>query len=137
MAGTNTGPLGIPAGGPWFVFPFSGTIQRQSNPLLAIGLAKAGWLGFATQADAKAYASKQSVAAQTNSAVSSVGGAVTDTTNFLSRLADPAVWLRVAEVALGLVLIAVGVAKISSTAMPAATKLAKNAAKLGEVAALA
>jgi hypothetical protein len=48
-------------------------------------------------------------------------------TDFLSRLSRGSTWIRVAEVALGLVLIAVGVAKMTS-AVPAATKLAKAVA---------
>jgi len=125
---SNTGPFGIPPGGPWFVFP-TGTIQRQSNPVAAEALTKVGWIGFPTQADAKAYADLLHQAGH------AVGGAVTSTTDFLSRLTDPNTWIRVAEVALGLVLIAVCIAKLTN-AVPAATKVAKGAARAGEVAAI-
>ena len=127
-ANSNTGPFGIPPGGPWFVFP-TGTIQRQSNPIAAEALTKVGWIGFPTQADAKAYADALHGLGKT------VTGAVTSTTDFLSRLTDPNTWIRIAEVVLGLVLIAVGVAKLTN-AVPIATKVAGGAAKVGKVAAL-
>lgn len=127
-ANSNTGPFGIPPGGPWFVFP-SGTIQRQSNPIAAEALTKVGWIGFPTQADAKAYADTLHSIGKT------VTGAVTSTSDFLSRLTDPNTWVRIAEVVLGLVLIAVGVAKLTN-AVPVATKVASGAAKVGSVIAL-
>lgn len=124
-ANSNTGPFGIPPGGPWFVFP-TGTIQRQSNPIAAEALTKVGWIGFPTKADAEAYVSALHGLGKT------VTGAVTSTTDFLSRLTDPNTWVRVAEVVLGLVLIAVGIAKLTN-AVPAATRVA---ARVGKVAAL-
>jgi hypothetical protein len=47
-----------------------------------------------------------------------------DIKGFLSALANPNTWLRVAEVGLGVILLAVGVAKLTN-AIPAATKIAK------------
>jgi hypothetical protein len=44
-------------------------------------------------------------------------------TDFLQRLGQASTWIRVAEVALGLILIAVGVAKITHV-VPIATKIA-------------
>jgi hypothetical protein len=134
--GSNSGPLGIPPGGPWFVYPLSGTIQQQNNKILAQGLATAGWVGFPTQALAKTAAETMVGPKDAAAAVGGIKGAVTDTGDFLSRLTSAALWLRIAEVALGLILIAVGVAKLTN-ALPAATKVAKGAAKVGEVAALA
>lgn len=45
-------------------------------------------------------------------------------TDFLGRLTEANVWLRVAEVAIGVVLISVGLAKMTN-AVPAATKIAE------------
>jgi hypothetical protein len=45
-------------------------------------------------------------------------------TGFLSALANPNTWLRVAEVGLGVILLAVGIAKLTN-AVPVATKIAK------------
>lgn len=56
-------------------------------------------------------------------AASAATGSITD---FLSRLASGATWLRVAESVLGLVLIAIGLARITH-AVPIATKVAKTA----------
>ena len=68
-----------------------------------------------------------------------MGGVVTDPTtktihpvlqwteslvNFFGALLDPNTWLRIGEVALGLILIAVGTAKLTN-AFPSATKIAK------------
>jgi len=47
-------------------------------------------------------------------------------TDFLTRLTEASTWIRVGEVVLGLILIAVGVARITH-AVPIATKIAKTA----------
>lgn len=52
---SNTGPFGVPPGGPWFAYALTHKIQRQSNPALAFALANAGWIGFATKAEAQAF----------------------------------------------------------------------------------
>lgn len=49
--------------------------------------------------------------------------------DFLSRLTQANTWIRVGEVLLGIVLLAVGVARLTN-AVPAATKIAKTAAKV-------
>ncbi|MGH3223573.1 MAG: hypothetical protein ACRDPY_33635 [Streptosporangiaceae bacterium] len=46
--------------------------------------------------------------------------------DFFSKLGQPNTWIRVGEVALGLILLAVGVARITG-AVPLATKIAKTA----------
>jgi hypothetical protein len=108
------------------VFPDTGTIQRQSNPVLATGLVVAGWVGFPTQAAAKSYASTKSPAHAIDKAVSSTAG-------FLSELSSPNLWLRVAEVALGVVLIAVGLARLTH-AGPIVEKIASTAGKAAVLA---
>ena len=109
---SNTGPGGIPPGGPWFVNNASGTIQRQSNPILAEGLAQSGWTGFATQAEAKQFANKgpagaiKSVGQSAFSGINAVG-------DFANKLTQANTWLRIAEGLLGIVLIGVALAKLT------------------------
>lgn len=96
---------GASAYGPYFVFPLTGTIQRQSNPLLATGLITAGWLGFKTMQAAENYAHNHSVA----HAGDVVGKVVTGDYNSVIST-----WLvRIGEIALGIVLLAVGVAQLT------------------------
>jgi hypothetical protein len=92
--------------GPWFVQPETGTIQRQTNPVLAAGLAVL-WVGFSTEADAKAFASGNVVSTVKNDAgaAESAASAVPD---FLSRLTSANLWIRVGEVIAGLILLGIG-----------------------------
>jgi hypothetical protein len=55
--------------------------------------------------------------------------AVPSITGFLSALVNPHTWLRVAEVGIGVLLVAVGVAKLTN-AIPIATKLAGTVGKM-------
>jgi hypothetical protein len=57
-------------------------------------------------------------------AVSAVESATTAVPDFLSRLTSGALWVRVGEVLVGLLLIAVGVARLTD-AVPIATTIAK------------
>lgn len=52
--------------------------------------------------------------------------------NLINALTQASTWIRIAEVVLGLVLIAVGVARLTN-AVPLATKTARTAAKIGKV----
>lgn len=61
-------------------------------------------------------------------------GAVTTTEGFVNVLSNPNTWLRVGEVVLGLLLIAVGLARLTH-AGPVVDRLAKTAAKVGAIAA--
>lgn len=130
---TNTGPAGVPPGGPWFVQPLTGTIQRQSNPVLAYGLVVTGWIGFASKTDAETVAHNYSIPAEARTAGAAASSTIDSVGSFLAKLSDASLWLRVAEIALGAILIAIGVAKLTN-AIPAATK---TAATVGKVAALA
>ena len=65
-----------------------------------------------------------------------ITGAATSTADFLSRLTSANTWLRVAEVLLGTLLIAVGIAKITN-ASELANKIAGAAGTAGKAAALA
>lgn len=95
---------------------------------------------YATKAKAQAWQTSANTAG--NSPGSAAGGTVNAAANatgltaigdFFSRLGQANTWIRVAEVLLGLVLLAVGVAR-ATNAVPIATKIAKTA---GEGALLA
>lgn len=141
---SNTGPLGIPPGGPWFVNGATGKIQRQSNPLFAAGLANSGWVGFATKQLAQDYATHgigakagkpaRDVANAAVGAAQNIGGlaAVGD---FFNRLTQGNTWLRVGEVAAGLILLYMGLnAAFRNTAagnvVQSATRNAKRTAEV-------
>lgn len=86
---------------------------------------------YPTKAAAEAWQTSANTAG--NSPGSAIGGATdaavkaTGVGAFLGKLGEASLWLRVAEVALGLLLIAVGVAKITH-AVPVATTIAKAVA---------
>lgn len=108
--GSNTGPFGIPPGGPWFVFGGTGTIQRQSNPIAAAALANSGWTGFPTQALAKAFAS-HGVSATAKHAASDLPNPLTGVNaigDFFNRLTEVNTWVRVGEVLAGVLLVYLG-----------------------------
>lgn len=125
---SNTGPFGVPPGGPWFVNNASGTIQRQSNPVLAEGLAQSGWTGFATQAAAKAFANK-GPAGQAKQVTQSAFSGINAVGDFANKLTQANTWLRIAEGLLGIVLIAVALAKLTGVDN-AIQKAAVGAAKV-------
>jgi hypothetical protein len=110
--------------GHYYILPGTGTIQQQGNSVLAFALIQAGFAGpFPTIAAAKAYAQTQTVqnaAHQTGHTVATVANTVPQ---FLGKLANANLWMRVGEVILGLLLIAVGVAEMTH-AVPIATKIA-------------
>lgn len=103
---SNTGPFGIPPGGPWFAYATTGTIQRQSNPVLAAGLANAGWVGFKTQAEAKAFIAQSPATSVKNA------NPVKPITDLVDFLTNPNSWVRVGEVFAGVVLLYAGITAI-------------------------
>lgn len=111
---SNTGPFGIPPGGPWFAFTATGTIQRQSDPVAAAALANAGWVGFATQDDAKAFLGSRavppitSVAGDAVGAVSSTAQGIAKIGAFLEALTHPDTWRSLGWLILGIILVALG-----------------------------
>lgn len=127
------------AGNPWWVIP-EGTLGKVVNALItgptlnlytavqAASQPPGAVAGpYNSQAEAQAQAKSlngKSVAtlpniasATTQAAAGAVSGGV------LGPLFQANIWIRVAEVALGIVLIAVGIAKLTN-AIPAATKIA-------------
>jgi hypothetical protein len=113
--------------GPWFVQPETGTIQRQTNPVLAAGLAVL-WVGFSTEADAKAFASGNAVSTAKNAA-GAAESAATAIPDFLSRLTSTNLWIRVLKVVAGLALFIVGLVQLTH-----AEKLVAPAAKAAALA---
>lgn len=59
--------------------------------------------------------------------ISAAGSALGTVSDFLKRLTEASLWERIGEVVLGLILIAVGIARITK-AVPAATKIARAVA---------
>lgn len=109
--------------GPWFVYSPTGTVQRQTNPVLAAGLIAAGWKGFPTEAAADAYAHDQSTAHHVDDARHDIAAAPETVAGFLSKINDRGTWIRLAEGMVGLLLILVSVAKLAEgTAIGTAIK---------------
>lgn len=121
---SNTGPFGIPPGGPWFAYALTGTIQRQSNPVLAAGLANAGWVGFKTQAEAKAFIAQSPATGVKNA------NPVKPLTNALDFFTSPNAWVRIGEVVAGVVLLYAGITAILKV------QPVKTAVKAGSKAAM-
>ena len=126
------GSSGSHPGNDYYVNDLTGTIQRQGNALLAKALLASGWTGPYTWAEAKGLAAGLAATGATNPSgagatptPTSISGAAgtSGLTAFLARLSQASTWLRVAEVLLGVVLLAVGIARITN-AVPIATQIA-------------
>jgi hypothetical protein len=119
------------------VFELTGKDADGLNRLIsdAGGSGKGGvWGPFNTRAEAEAARTAHSPETLTHAIDTSTPGlpipGLTTVEGFLSTLTNSNTWLRVAEVILGLVLIAVGLAKLTN-AVPVATRIAGKAAKFG------
>jgi hypothetical protein len=109
--------------GNYYALPGTGTIQQQGNSVLAFALKQAGWAGpFSSLAAAHTYLNG-TPQQQVKNVPGQLYSATTAVPDFLSRLTSGALWIRVAEVAVGLLLIAVGIAELTK-AVPLATKIA-------------
>jgi hypothetical protein len=118
---------GIHPPGCYYVNIATGTIQRQCNPVLAIALAAAGYFGnpgpasatnaFATFDAAHAFAASQSGSAASGDVTGGVSSATKalGSLNPLAPLFQSNIWLRAGEFLIGIVLIGVGLAKITGT----------------------
>lgn len=95
-------------GDDYYVFTSTGTIQAQSNPVAALALKASGWIGPYTWAVAEQKIGQGETAGQVIGSAASDAGAVT---GFLGKLGDSSLWIRVAEVVIGLALIIVGLDK--------------------------
>lgn len=98
----------------------------------ASGYRAKGYAAYATQAEAEKTAL---AGGATAGALGAAGAAAApanpstgwaSVTDFLSRLTQASTWLRVAEVGIGIVLLAIGIARVTRS-VPVATKIAKTA----------
>jgi hypothetical protein len=90
----------------------TGTIQQQTNPALALGLRAAGFMGpFATIAAAKAALPGGKTL--TGLAASAPGEAASGVESLIKPFTQRALWVRIAEGVLGLLLIIVAVAELA------------------------
>jgi hypothetical protein len=127
--------------GDYYVNLLTGTIQQQTNPILAKALVVAGYAGpFGSIADAKAAFNAASGAAAlgasgglgaATAAGVTPGSAFAGFGGILAPLFQANLWLRVAEVAAGLILLAIGVnALFKGKPLETVTKIAAAAPKV-------
>jgi hypothetical protein len=124
--------MGIGAG--WYYDSLDGMVVHQNLAESIPNAAFSYYHGpYATEALAIAHKGVAGAPGQTSEPITqqvgNAAGTVTGTagvTDFLSRLSSANTWERVAMVALGMLLIAIGVAHITH-AVPIATKVAKTA----------
>ena len=114
-------------GNNYYVQPLTGTIQRQSNPLLAASLRATGWMGPYNWTTAKAQVAglKAGIGAATPGGLPTVGpggnilnpvtdlGGINAIGDFFNRLTEPNTWVRVGEVAAGLLLVYIGLSAVT------------------------
>lgn len=115
----NTNPAAPSPVKDWWLNTQDGTITHDPGADL-----KPPWMAFASKADAEAYLKAhpaQTPLQQLGNGISSLSGAV------LAPLFQGNIWIRAAQIGIGIILIAVGVAKLTN-AVPVATKLAKYVA---------
>ncbi len=93
--------------GPWWVFPESGTIQRQSSPVLRAGLLASGWAGFDTQEHAKAFAAGNAISTGKGD-IKAVTGSWGFVKAFAEHLADGKMWRSLGWIVLGVILMFTG-----------------------------
>lgn len=125
-------------GNDYYVNIVTHTIQQQSNPLLGQALEAAGFLGPFTFAKAQQVAAGKAagegpVVSGVTNATSAVGkglGGINAIGDFFNRLTEGNTWLRVGEVAAGLLILYIGLnAVMKGTPVEAATQSATKTAK--------
>jgi hypothetical protein len=106
--------------GCYYVNLASGTIQRQCNPVLAVGLAAAGFVGvdgnpanpgnaFPTFADAQQFAKSSTASGVGHGIASALTGWENAVGNFFTILTSRQTLVRIAEGLIGINLIAIGI----------------------------
>jgi len=98
------------AGDTWLVNDVTGTIEHVTSGPEAVLLEGTGWKAFPTQAAARAYAGESAaerVAGDAASPVTAAGDAIASASP-IAGLFQSSLWLRVAEVAMGLILVGIG-----------------------------
>lgn len=95
----------------WDAIPTSGTLTQKQN---LVGVYFANVHGTAGTGDGgNGLPPLPGDAIKSN--IGGIASGITSVTDFLKLLTDPNLWLRIAEVLLGALLLGVGVAKISTT----------------------
>jgi hypothetical protein len=127
--GSNTGPFGIPPGGPWFADASTGLIQRQSNPALAEALVQSGqFVGFPTKAAAQAFLKNNPVRKVTHAVGAPTLGGIQAIGDLAARLTEGNTWIRIGEFVAGAILIYVGFKAMFPEVVNSVTAPAKTAA---------
>lgn len=126
-------------GDTWLVNPTDDRVEHILSGPEADIMEAEGWKAFPTQATAEAF-SKESFTQRELRAEpggSTVANAVTagsSVNDFLGRLTEKNTWIRVAEFAVGGILLFVGLKAMFPGAVGAVTSGAKKAAEIGAIA---
>ena len=135
-----TRPADPHPGNNYWVNLLTGSIQRQSNPLVTAGLIAAGYDGPFTWTQAKAYASKGIAGRAKQDLPPNPLGGINAVGDFFHRMTEPQTWVRVGEVAVGGILLFAGIRALAhgSGGVPgrAAAKPVKSVAKTAVKAAV-
>jgi hypothetical protein len=100
------------ATGGYYINTVEGTIQRQTNPLLAEALKVAGFIGpFATPAAAQAALGKDLAGKATSLPTDATEGAASGIINFIKQ---GSIWERGAEVIIGILVLYIGLKAIAT-----------------------
>jgi hypothetical protein len=117
---------------PWF--NIGGASAVQATGIAETPYTVSGIPGYATQAQAQAHPLNTEQAARlaavdpaavATGAGKAVASKITSVDQFVQALGSASLWIRVAETALGILLIIAGVAKLTD-AIPAATTIART-----------
>jgi hypothetical protein len=111
-------------------------VKHVTNGMAADAMEAAGWRAFPTEAAAEAFLTESDKKNVDNAAGSAAKSAVTSAADVVGGVNAQSLILRVSEVLLGIVLIAVGLAKLTGSENTIA-KIAKDGVKAGAVAAVA
>lgn len=121
-------PTPQPSGG-YYVFPTTGTIQRQTNPLLAAALKGSGWAGPYASMTAAHAAINSGIAQKVKSDAGSLTG-VNAIGSFFNRLTAKNTWLRAGEFGIGFLFVYVSAKAMFPGQVSAVAKPVKKAAKV-------
>lgn len=121
-----------PPGG-YYVFPTTGNIQRQTNPLYAAALKASGWAGPYASMTAAHNAINSGIAQKVKSNAGSLTG-VNAIGSFFNKIGQKATWLRVAEFGIGGMILYVSSKAMFPGAVNTVTAPAKKAVKAGSKA---
>jgi hypothetical protein len=122
-------PEASSAAGGYYILPETGTIQRQTNPLLAAGLKASGWAGPYPTMAAAHTAINSGLPQKIKSDAGSLTG-VNAIGSFFNKLGQRNTWLRAGEFVVGGLFVYVSVKAMFPGAVQTVTKPAKKAAKM-------